>query len=327
VSDADPVLPSREARAGRARALAIALAAALVLAAACDDAGHLGIRIGVGLGALAIVVAAVAAHLGTMRGRHGEEAALWRDAARIAELTRSGAVAELEERVARELGTPIAALLNNLGAARRLLAAGDRGSLPEVVSAVDEGLADAQRAALAIRGMRQQLGTVAIRLEPLDLNAVAREAIGLVRRYAAAHRVALSSALDERLPAVSGDATQLLQVAVSLVLQAVDSAATSRRRAVLVATALGADGVELSFSDSGARISEVDRAHLFTPPSAASGGLGLDICAARAIVEAHGGRISAGRPDSGALFRVSLPPAATGAPLAVAPPPERYRGG
>jgi signal transduction histidine kinase len=307
------------------RRLSLALLAALGVGAACADGAYTGASLVVALGALAVVAsaAAAAARLGTARRRRSEEAALWSDAARIAELTRNAAVSDLEERVARELGAPIASLLNNLGAARRLLAAGERGPLPELVAAVDEAASDAERAALAIRGMRQLLPVT--RREPLDVNDVARAAIGLVRRYAAAKGVALSSALCEPLPLASGDAGQLLQVALSLGLQAVENAAASRRRAVVVRTALGADGLELSFSDSGARISEVDRAHLFAAPSAAtSGGLGLDVGAARSIVEANGGRLSAGRPDAGALFRVVLPasaPAAAG--TAVAAPAAR----
>jgi C4-dicarboxylate-specific signal transduction histidine kinase len=281
----------------------------LSLAAACASGAQGGPSFAGWVVAIAVVASVAVLYRALARRRVRREAAAWSDALRVADLTRAGVVGELQGWVARELGTPIASLLNNLGAARRLLASAERGTLPEAVLAVDEARAEAERAALVLRRMGLVFGTSASRREPLDLNEITREAIRLAARHAAAERVTLSAALEERLPSARGDAGQILQVAVCLILRAVDSASASRARTVRVRTARGDEGIELTVGDSGAAISEVDRAHLFAAPLASkdggTGGVGLAI--SRSIVDAHGGRIVAERPDSGALFRVVLP--------------------
>jgi signal transduction histidine kinase len=55
-------------------------------------------------------------------------------------------------------------------------------------------------------------------------------------------------------------------------------------------------------------VDERDRILLFAPFSRVRcGDLGIGLAVTRAIVEAHGGRIVAERPTSGARFRVVLP--------------------
>ena len=110
------------------------------------------------------------------------------------------------------------------------------------------------------------------------------------------------------LPLVDGDYTQLDQVVSNLL----ENAA---RHAPLGSTVrIGGredDGmVEIWVDDEGTGIAPFDRARVFEPfrrgEGSASSGIGLAIC--KAIVEAHGGQISAGAaPGGGARFRFSVP--------------------
>jgi C4-dicarboxylate-specific signal transduction histidine kinase len=287
----------------RARALA-----ALSVATGCASGAHGGARVAWWVAALAALTSLAVLYRAMARRHAQRETAAWNDALQVADLTRAGVVGEMQAWVDRELGTPIASLLDNLGAARRLLTSAERGSLPDAVVAVDEARSEAERAALVLRRMGLLFGASASRREPLDLNEVAREALRLAGRHAATRGVTLRAALDEHLPPTRGDAAQILQVAVTLLLRAVDSAARSRPRAVLVRTARGSEGIELAVGDSGAAISEVDRVHLFDVPLASrDDGIGRGIAITRSIVEAHGGQVVAERPESGALFRVVLP--------------------
>ncbi len=262
---------------------------------------------GVAIWAAALALAAALAWAVERRRRHAAQVAVWRDAVRIAELTRAAGVGELAGWVAEEVGTPVASVLNNVGAAVRFL---ERGSeaLPDVTAAVDEARAAGERAAHAIRRMRLMAGADAGRREPVDLNDVAREALRLTRWHAAIHEVRLETSLEPRLPRVLGDPLQLLQMALSVVLAAVDAASGSRERTVRVYTSLAEGGVELAVGDSGPVMSERDRPLLFAPFSRVhAGGLGIGFALTRAIAEAHDGRVTAERPASGALFRVVLP--------------------
>ncbi len=72
---------------------------------------------------------------------------------------------------------------------------------------------------------------------------------------------------------------------------------------------LGADGYEISVSDSGPGIAPEDRSKIFEPfftKRAGGSGLGLSVC--MSIVRAHAGAILVeNNPDRGATFRVQIP--------------------
>ncbi len=259
--------------------------------------------------ALGLALAAAAVALAVQaRRRHAASLAVWRDAVRIAELTRAAVIRELAGSVAEELGTPVTSVVNNVGAALRMLERGPE-ALAEARVAVEEARAAAEATAHVVRRLRQQVGMEAGRREPLDLNHVAREAIRLTRWHAEVHGVRLRASLEPRLPRVRGDAVQLLEAVLALVLAAVDAAAGSAARAVELRTSLAADvGVALEVVDSGPSVSERDRPQIFTLMSRVRGaGVGGGLAMARSVVEAHGGRLTAERPAAGALFRVLLP--------------------
>jgi len=77
------------------------------------------------------------------------------------------------------------------------------------------------------------------------------------------------------------------------------------------------DCVSLKVEDEGHGIDPEFIPHLFerfrqadSSATRAHGGLGLGLAIARHLVEAHGGRIeAANRPNGGAVFTVTLPPA------------------
>jgi signal transduction histidine kinase len=75
-------------------------------------------------------------------------------------------------------------------------------------------------------------------------------------------------------------------------------------------TAEREDGtVTIEFADTGPGLSARARQHLFEPfaASSRSGGTGLGLAISRELVRAHGGDITLGKSDQGALFRLQLP--------------------
>ena len=125
------------------------------------------------------------------------------------------------------------------------------------------------------------------------------------------------------LPSVYGDADQLHQVIVNLLLnaqQAVEERPSGRR----IALGLRAEGhpvqLVLTVTDNGPGVPEAIRARIFEPyfttkPMGVGTGVGLAV--SRGMVEAHGGTLTllATPIDGGACFEVRLP---TGAPTAEA---------
>jgi len=258
----------------------------------------------VALGAGTLAALAALVRLAVVQIHRRAARTLWHDAARISDFTCAGATRDLAATLVGELGTPITSLLNNLGSAQRLLARGHLSELTEVRAAVDEACTTGEQVVRLIQDLRAFQG--ADRWEPINLNDAADRAIRLVGRHAAAEGVSLAVELDRSLPTLWGDQAQVVQVALGLVVHAVDAASGASRAKVSVRTLLSSEGAELLVANSGPSVSESERTSLFErPPPSSPGSFGL--AAIRCLVEAQGGRIVAERPESGALIRVVWP--------------------
>ena len=154
-------------------------------------------------------------------------------------------------------------------------------------------------------------------IEPVDLNAAAREVIALSLAELHRHGVAVRVDLAEGLPFVSGDRVQLQQVILNLILNALDAMSDvgDGQRQLVVRTELdGRDKVLLSVQDSGLGLDTESASRIFdafftTKP----GGMGIGLSVSRSIIESHQGRLWA-RPNekAGSTFAFSLPGSVTG---------------
>jgi signal transduction histidine kinase len=114
------------------------------------------------------------------------------------------------------------------------------------------------------------------------------------------------------LPKIVGDASRLVQVFSNLVSNAVKY--TPKGEVVLQAV-VAPGGVEVVVQDSGIGMSKEELSQLFTkffrgrsPVVTESGGTGLGLVIAKAIVEKHQGTIQVeSHPGEGTRFRVLLP--------------------
>jgi signal transduction histidine kinase len=149
-----------------------------------------------------------------------------------------------------------------------------------------------------------------IKRRVLALNDVVRDAIRAVGQKTGVRLdVGLRLDLAEELPPILGDANQLVQVVVNLVGNAFDSLVGDGEVAV---STFGRDGdVVLRIADSGSGIASEHMASLFDPfftTKEEGKGTGLGLAVSYAIVQEHGGRITAlNRPGGGAEFLVTLP--------------------
>jgi PAS domain S-box-containing protein len=172
-------------------------------------------------------------------------------------------------------------------------------------------------------------GKLALQRETLDLAALTAESLLSHLHVAQARNIVLDYEGGAVLW-VQGDAQRLMQVISNLVGNALKFSADAGRIVVRLGVE---DGMGLlSVQDSGSGISPEFLPHVFDrlrqedgSRTRKAGGLGLGLAIARAIVDLHGGRISAHSEgtDRGARFDVRLPladaPASQpAAPLAVA---------
>ena len=149
------------------------------------------------------------------------------------------------------------------------------------------------------------------------------EAIELLAPRAHGKNIAISSFVDERLPAmVTGDAARLRQVLLNLAGNAVKFTETGGVT-VIVEPGTAAHAVRFSVRDTGIGLAPEDQARIFrdfeqadTSSTRKFGGTGLGLAISKRIVEAMGGTLEVdSAPGQGATFvlTVALPPAQTDA--------------
>jgi PAS domain S-box-containing protein len=231
--------------------------------------------------------------------------------AELAHVTRVATLGGLTASIAHEVNQPLAAIVTNGEACLRWLGR-DVPQLDEVRNAVERMISDGRRAGEVVRHLREHSKKGNKVSTPLDLNEVVEDALPLVQREVADHRVSLVLDLAEDVPPVLGDHIQLQQVVMNLLVNAIQAMApmTDRPRELAVRTrSQDTHEVVVAVQDSGPGIAPETESQLFNAffTTKADGmGMGLSIC--RSIIEVHGGRVWASRnPDAGATFQFSLP--------------------
>jgi signal transduction histidine kinase len=242
--------------------------------------------------------------------RRKAEAELQLRSAEMARVARVSMVGALTASIAHEINQPMGAILSNAEAARMMLDQGtlDNEKLREILTDIrDEDL----RASAVIRGLRALLARSEWHPIALELNTEVAEALRHVAFDAARRGVRLAPIFDNAIPTIRGDATQLQQVVINLVLNAMDAVTTAPQNLteIRIETRALTDGAEVAVADHGPGLAPSDASRVFqTSFTTKKDGMGFGLSIVRAIVEMHGGRVSF-EPNvpRGAVFRVWLP--------------------
>ena len=256
--------------------------------------------------------------------RRSEDAlnAVRTELARIARMTALGA---LSASIAHEVTQPLTGIITNANTSLRMLS----GTSPDVEGARGAAiltLRDAHRASEVITRLRAMFARTTATLAPTDLNDAVRELLLLLSGELQRAGVTVRTELSDGLPHVIGDRTQLQQVLLNLVMNAVDAmhGIDGRPRQLTISSARSGDGAQISIEDSGTGIDPEHLHRLFDPfYTTKPDGMGIGLSVSRSIVESHHGTlwVALNRGD-GATFAFSLP--ATGAQAPVVP--RRIRG-
>ena len=234
----------------------------------------------------------------------------------MAHLSRVTTLGELSGSLAHELNLPLGAILSNAQAAQRILANGD-ADLAEVREILDDIVSEDKHAAEVIRRLRLWLKKGEGQQHPLHINKVVRDVLKLIRTDLVNQRVTVSTELSPNLPGITGDAVQLQQVLVNLMVNACDAMADCSvpERQLLICTGIeiGSSAVIVSVTDRGGSIPQKKIEEIFEPfftTKEKGMGLGLSVC--RTIIAAHRGKLwAANNADRGATFHFTLPAAAS----------------
>ena len=229
----------------------------------------------------------------------------------LAHIDRLSMVGELSVAIAHELNQPLAAILANVGAARRYLSHNppDLVQVREIVDAIAQ---DNRRAASVIQKVGALLRRDDLPRAPLQLNDVVEDVIDIARGDIIGRGVSLSIRIERGLAPIAGDRVQLQQVLLNLVLNACDAmeSVPETARRLTVVTAGGLDHrVRVTVCDTGPGVAGHQLEDVFEPfVTSKPQGLGLGLAVCRSIVTAHEGTLWAeNNPDGGASFCFELP--------------------
>ena len=226
-------------------------------------------------------------------------------------LGRAGLLGEMTASLAHELNQPLSAIVSNADAAMYYLKKADldREQLHEIMADV---VADAGRAHDIIQGVRNSVKKGTAPRRRIDLNELVEKVMRMVQHETMAHSCKVQTSLAQDLPAIEGDPTQLQQVVINLVNNAVEAVrdVPADRRGIRIATQQNGNGeVRVDVCDTGPGFSETERARIFEHfYTTKKDGLGMGLAIVHSIVKAHRGTIEAENiQGGGARFSVHLP--------------------
>jgi two-component system NtrC family sensor kinase len=233
---------------------------------------------------------------------------------KVIETGRLASIGELAAGIAHEINNPVAIMVEEAGWIEDLLGDSDQPS--------DDAAQEIARAVQQIRTQGERCKEITHKLlsfarktdptaRPLDVNELVEDVVGLLGQKTRYANVKVERRLEQGLPPVYASPSELQQVLLNLVNNAVD-AIGHEGGTVSVDTALDSDGfVVLTVADTGSGIPAANLERIFDPffttkPVGQGTGLGLSIC--YGIVDKLGGRIGVeSEVGAGTTFTIHLP--------------------
>jgi len=220
---------------------------------------------------------------------------------------------ELTASLAHQLNQPLAGILSNAQAARRMIDAG-QSTLEDFTDVIDDIIADDHRAADVIRRVRDMLTPGETALTKLDVNVLIDGVTKLIASDALLRNVSIASALSPETMAVTANRVDLEQVLLNVLTNAIDAVAVgpASGRVVTVKTARSNGDIRILVRDQGPGLPPGFEHRVFEPFfSTKKSGMGMGLAVARSLVEQAGGAIGAANHSTGGVVvTVTLPSAA-----------------
>jgi signal transduction histidine kinase len=215
-------------------------------------------------------------------------------------MCRLAATGELAATLAHEIKNP----LNAIGGAATYIGKNTKGSLvKEFVSVITSEVSRINNLTSTLLSFSK---TAEPNLEPCDLNIVVKEAILLLSKESPEIQVTLKAELAKDLGWVNCDSSQIKQVIINLLINAIDAVGVN---GLITLRTWAKKGVTyLSVEDNGKGISPEIIKNIFNPFfTTKTRGSGLGLAISKKIAREHGGDLSVeSEPGKGSIFTLSL---------------------
>jgi len=222
------------------------------------------------------------------------------------------AIGKMSAVVAHEINNPLAGILTYAKLIKKWI---DRGikndeQKREAMESLDLIANESKRCGELLQNLLSFSRTAPMNLSLSDLNGVVARTVRLAEHKAEISGVLLQVDLDRNLPPLHCDAAQIEQVALALVINAIDAMPHGGNLWISTRT-VPEEKIELLVRDDGVGIPPEILPHIFDPfttTKEVGKGVGLGLAVSKGIVERHGGRIEVSSElGVGTTFRVILP--------------------
>lgn len=225
----------------------------------------------------------------------------------LAQANRLAILGQISAGVAHEINQPLAAIRTYVDNAHKLIA---RGDTPSSLKSLASVITLTERVGLITNQLREFSRRTPTKAEPLQLvDAIEGSMLLLDQKLRAKHIALLRPDAPER-HVIFGNRTQLEQVVVNLVQNAIEALESVAEPRISIAANRVGDDVFLSISDNGPGIAPDKRGSLFAPFFTSKPlGLGLGLVICRDIVSDMGGSLEFSPGDAGGSVFIARFPA------------------
>jgi two-component system NtrC family sensor kinase len=149
------------------------------------------------------------------------------------------------------------------------------------------------------------------KMEPTDINRAITDGLFFLENQALFHNIKIIKKLDSFLPFVRGNASQLKQVLINIIVNAAEAMHGNGTLTITSFPSPDRKSIVLEFTDTGEGIPEENLTRIFDPfftTKEVGKGTGLGLATSYGIVKDHGGRIGVkSKVGEGTTFTIELP--------------------
>jgi len=231
----------------------------------------------------------------------------------ILQVERMIAIGKMSAVVAHEINNPLAGILTYAKLLKKWIARGirDEEQKQEAIESLDLIASESKRCGELLQNLLSFSRTAPMNMSLSDLNTVIARTIRLAEHKAEISGVLLQVDLDRNLPPLQCDSAQIEQVALALVINAIDAMPHGGNLWVSTRELPANEQIELQVRDDGVGIPPEILPHIFDPfttTKEVGKGVGLGLAVSKGIVERHGGHIEVvSELGVGTTFRIILP--------------------
>ena len=232
--------------------------------------------------------------------------------ARLMQSDKMAALGKMAAGIAHEINNPLAVIGEKAGWMRDLLAEEafqNSENHSEYVQAIDRIESHVERARKITHNMLGFARRMEPRLDDVEINVVLIQTLELLDNHARINNIEIHRDLATDLPVIASDQSQLQQVFLNLINNAVDAIGHDGR--IDIVTRKEADRIVVVIADNGPGIPSEQRRRVFDPfftTKAPGQGTGLGLSISFGIVEKMGGVIALDdNPPHGTRVSVRLP--------------------